>query len=336
MKTIKFFIALSLVFTSIPLNAKVIALGSPDKLEDFKSYLVNNPSYTSLSYYIINKKLSNDDELINEKYKLAVKGLVLKDLKPSIFLFKEITELPYESYIFTDNKIKLISESFYRLANLDRSNEDFWIKQGVLFNPDYKPSNEVFNPLIMKKYANETTVLSSYFFKLDIDNIKPKWSRVYLNGFEANGLVSIHPSSSYKLLFYKEGANTLQKKLTGAELIKLKQPSLTNYDLGSCKSPKFHLSGVSAKIDAVFYSKNCIVKKEDQNFLAKNSTNPYLKYDLKKSADPVSYEKVTVKKDSVFSNKKTWYYIIGGVVLTSLAIGLSQSNDTKVRPVQYD
>ena len=42
------------------------------------------------------------------------------------------------------------------------------------------------------------------------------------------------------------------------------------------------------------------------------------------------------KEHNFFSNKKTWYYVIGGIALTSIAIGLSQSNDTNVRPVSHD
>ena len=274
LKVLNSTLALALIFMiPLPTQAKVIALGSSNKVEDFKGYLVKNPGYTSLSSHLLNRQLNRNDHLLEEKYKLAVKGLILADLKPSVFLFKEITDFPNESYIFSDNKIELISNSFFRLANLDRENDDFWIKQALYYEPSYTPSNETFNPIIMKKYNRTKNELLSYFYNLDTDNIRPKWSKMYINSKEIKNFISIHPSSNYTLKVFRDGKQPYTSKVSGAELIKMSPPKLKNFNLGNCKNPTFYESNVKIEVDAIFFAKNCIVYKEEQQLLLADNTN---------------------------------------------------------------
>lgn len=334
-KIFKCFIILTLVFSTYPTQAKVIALGSSNKEEDFKEYLVKNPGYISLSQHILQQKISESDSIIEEKYKLAVKGLALADLKPSIFLFKEIIDFQNNSFIFSDSKIELISESFYRLANLDRANDDYWVKQGILSNPGYQPSNATFNPIIMEKYSREKEDLSSYFYDLDISGFKPRWSKVFIDSKRISTTISVYPSANYTLQVFKEGHLPYKEKLIGSELINKKSLRLSKYNFGSCQNPKFFEPSLKKSVDAVFYSKDCVAFKKEYINLAKSSETPSTLYNNSLSK-PSSLELEKSKRKGFFSNKKNWYYIVGGVVLTSLAIGLSQSNDTKVRPVQHD
>ena len=349
MKITKYFLTIALIFSSVPAHAKIIALGSLYKKEHFKEFLVKNPEYSSLTQHTLQNRINKNDILIEKKYKLAIKSLALADLKPSVFLFKEIIEYPNRFFVFSDSKIELISESFYRLANLDRANDDYWIKQGVINNPIYKPASMTFNPIIMKKYNTAKEDHYSYFYKLDIENIKPKWSKLFVNSKKVSDDILVYPSGRYTLQIFKEGHLPHYKKLSGSELIKMKKPNLKKYNLGTCQNPKFYEPTLKMHVDAVFYSKNCIAKKNDTKLAEKNNTKLARKTDtqlaknLSKSVpplylnDPIKPSSLNTKKNTLFSNKKTWYYLVGGIVLTSLAIGLShQSNDKKIQPVQHD
>jgi len=316
-------------------HGKVIALGNQKEIKSFKEFIIQNPSYTSLNQFILTRKLEKNNSLLENKYRLAIKGLALEDLKPSIFLFQEITNFPNESLIFSDEKNKLVSESYFRLSNLDRSNTDFWISKAIHFDPAYSPSDETFNPQIIKKFNSESKKIAAYFYKLKTNNFKPQFSRAFVNGQEVKDKISVHPSAKYNLQIYKEGSIAINTSISGEELINLKNIQLEKLALGTCKNPKFFEPKNKITVDAVYYSKNCIKLKKDQILLAENAPN----IDFNKSSFDSSKTKLrksSAKKKSIFSKKKTWYYIIGGALLSGLALSLSDSGGSKVRPVQHD
>jgi hypothetical protein len=335
MKIFKCFLALSLALLCPSTHAKVIALGSPSKQEEFKTFLVQTPGYISLTDHILSKTLSSNDLYLDKKYNIAIKGLALADLKPSIFIFKEIVELKNNLYIFSDNKIDLISESYFRLANLDRTNEGYWIKQGLIDYPDFKPSEDTFNPQIIRNFYKEQKKTKDFLFNLEASTIKPEWSSAFLNSKRVNDSILIYPSGTYNLQVFKNGFMPYKKTFEGAELIKAKSVKLMKYNLGSCQKPRFFVSELNKTVDAIYFSKDCIAEKNDYPSVAFESTNSTYSENLDLNKSGISSENKTTKK-TILSNKKSWYYIAGGIILTSLAIGFSQSSDTKVRPVRHD
>lgn len=337
MTTLKLLLCFLILFHGPFAQAKVIALGTEKNIEDFKEFLIQNPSYQSLSSRLLNEKLNSSAKLLESKYKLAVKGLTLEDLKPSIFLFQEITDYPKNFYIFSKKDEKIISESYFRLSNLDRDNTDFWITKAIYFNPDYVPSSETFNPSIIEKFDSEHKRISSYFYKLNTKSLKLKHSQSYLNGLTLKDRVNVHPSTEYILQVYKEGARPYTQKLSGESLIKLKSLNLESYELGSCNKPLFYEPNLKKSVDAVFYSKSCIRNKsQNKNRLADNNAGkaPLFSSDLSKPFPKKRSHNNT--KKSIFSKKKTWYYILGGAVLSGLVVSLSNAGDSRVRPVQHD
>ena len=352
---------ISLIGVKTFAKTKVIALGSGGKIKDFKEYLINNPSYTSLSQNLIEEKKQFSDKLIADKFNLAVKGLVLKDLTPSIFIFKEIIDLYKIFYIFSDKSLKTYSETFYRLSNIDRTHSDFWMTKGLYFNPLYEISEDIFNPNIVNEHNTEKKRLAPYFYKFNTKLIKPLWSRLFVNGFEVKNEGLIHPSQSYTLLYYREGKIPLHAEHEGSEFPKMQKPKMTSMNFGSCQKPKFFEATLKKVVDAVFYSKGCIILKEDYNrsLLAQSKTsetsNSSLElfknasdfYERKTEATNVTTVKdktvdlsKPLKKKAFFKRKKTWYMIAGGVILTSVATHFLQNQPTgpkepQIRPVHH-
>lgn len=343
MNMLKLLLALSLCFSHSPGYAEVVALGDSKKIEDFKDYMEAHPQDLSLKDTLILKSLKRSDALLESKYALAVKGLIMTDLKPSIYLFKEISNYPKDGFIFSDNKLELIYESFFRLSNLDRNNTDYWIKKGILTSPNYKPSEDIFNPSIIGKHKKTLNELNSYFYKLSTLDFTPKWSTTYVDGKLEGGVFKVHPQSNYLVKVYKDGHYPYEKSFLGESLIKLSKIELKKLNLGTCQNPSFKkVSG--QKIDKIFFSKSCIKSKKDVELLMaeKAKINIYPKtsetFASRNSLEQKFKSNDQEKKSSFFSKRKNWFYIAGAVALTSIAIGLSNNNSgpVRIKPVQHD
>ncbi len=336
-------------------NGKVIALGSQTKIKDFKDYLIDHPAYISLSQKLIDQKIQFANALIEDKFNLAVKGLVLKDLTPSIFIFKEITDFHKKSYIFSNKNLNIYSESFYRLANIDRTHSDYWMNKGIYFNPTYKISEEIFNPYIIKEQNLEKTRLHPYFYRFSTKPITARWSRLFINGFEVKNETLIHPSQRYTLLYFREGKIPLQTEHEGTEFQKMQKPKMTSMNFGNCQKPKFFEDTLRKSVDAVFYSKDCIITKNDfnKNLLLSSeaedsleifdSSSDFYKSKIKNinsftsKNKPLNLSKPLSKK-AFFKRKKTWYIITGGLILTSAAHFFKNKLNSKpqIKPVHHE
>lgn len=343
MNILNFALVLSLSFSNSYVHAAVIALGDPDKIEDFKDHLEAHPEDQSLKKTLLTKTVQKSNELIESKYSLAVKGLIMSDLKPSIYLFKEISSYPQNGLIFSDPKLELLYESFYRLSNLDRSNAQYWIKKGILNSPEYLPSEDTFNPSIIAKHKKTLKDLDPYLYKLSTLDFSPKWSTTYINGKLQEGVFKVYPHANYVVKVFKEGHYPYENTFLGENLIKMSSVDLKKINFGSCKNPLFK-SVMKQKIDKIFFNKNCILsKKEVKNRLVENqkiniypSSQNLVSNDrtLQKTYDADSNK----KKPSIFTKRKTWLYVIGAVALTSLALSISSADNSpaRIKPVQHD
>ncbi|MGH1468533.1 MAG: hypothetical protein ACRBBP_06600 [Bdellovibrionales bacterium] len=325
------FLSLLIVINSTMANASVTALGTPKNSKDFNSYLKKNPQEKSLINTVLSQKINSFDKSIIDKHALAVKGLLLEDLSPSIYLFKELAELQTTA-VFSKKSQDLISESYYRLSNLERLKSNFWIKEGLFFNLDYTPSSKTFNPKIMNDFNLKHEEISNYSFKYKTSLLADSDTNFFLNGTLRSGELKLHPSGRYNLKFFKNGHKELSLDLSGEEVLKTKKVKLKKLALGTCNSPVF-TSYQGVKIDKIFFSKNCIKNAKDTpSSIQANTAKPFK---IHTSAPLQTEKKSKQKKGNIFQKRTTWY-VIGGVILTSVLIASLNSNSgVSVEPVEH-
>ncbi len=303
----------------------VTALGNPKQINSFNFYLKNNPNKKSLTNTLIKKQILNNEKTISDKHRLAVKGLLLQDLTPSIYLFKELTELK-SHFIFSKETQDYISESYFRLSNLERLKSNFWIKQGLLFNLNYKPSDQIFNPNIIHNFKTKLEEIKNYSFPYNLSSLADEDTHIYFNGVLTIGKINLHPSGNYYFKFFKEGYKDLSLNLSGNNILKTKAIKLEKLNLGTCSNPNF-ITHRGFKVDEIFFSETCIKKipKQPPPLAQKKPFKIYTKTPSK-----LSYKK------SFFQKKSTWY-IIGGAALASTLIILLNNRNSKItiEPVEH-
>lgn len=335
---IKYLISLNFIFIPQYSFSKVIALGKASQSNAYEDYLKRNPQFTSLQQSIINQNAKRTNEEIQQKHKLAVNGLYYIDLKPAIYLFKELSDFSRQDVIVNKESHQHILESHYRLSNLERNNADYWIRQAVILDPAYTPSDEVFNPIIMEKFQKIKSEKLPYFYSWYEDDLKLKNSFIYLNGRPANHERRIFPSQRYRLKVFKDGHSPLSEEKTGAELLALKKLKLNKLDLGSCAEPNFKtINGI--KVQAIFFSNDCIAIKKDPKaevkpLLLPKKTNLISRvkaYNKK----PAPVAKPKPKPKSFFQKKSTWIVIAGTVASAAVIYAIKESQKSpKIVPVQ--
>ncbi len=306
-------------------HANVITLGNPKQINNFNLYLKKNSNKKSLTNLLMEKQLLSSEKTISDKHSLAVKGLLLEDLTPSIYLFKELTELK-SHFIFSKKAQNHISESYFRLSNLERIKSNFWIKQGLLFNPDYKLSDQIFNPDIIRNYTIKLEEIKNYSFPYDLSALADENTHIYFNGVLTIGTINLNPSGNYNFKFFKEGYKELSLNLSGDNILKTKPIKLKKLNLGTCANPNF-ITHQGFRVDEIFFSKSCIKK------ISKQINHPAQKKLFKIHTDkPLKLP----HKKNFFQKKSTWYAITG-VTLASILIILLNNNNNEVRiePVKY-
>ena len=326
---LKSLLIVSLSLPSYVSFAKVVTLGSSGKEVEFQKFLINSSGKKSLNSTLIQQQINKNSKLIEDKYKLAVKGLLLEDLKPSIFVLKEITGFS-EKLIFNENSSKLVSESFFRLANLERLNANFWIKQGVYFNLDFKPSAQTFNPNIIKTFNKKNEEAQKFLYLQSSENLTDEHTKVFSNGQLVSGSFKVHPSHRYSLRLFKEGHQTKQVFLSGEELTKTKKIKMSKLKLGSCSNPNF-IKYKGVQVDEIYFSKDCIKSRNTALGIVVAKNKSATKINSQKNTD----YKRTPKDKSLFQKPSTWY-VIGGVVLATVLISSLNSGggSKKVKPVE--
>ena len=317
-----------LVLNPVLSQASVTGLGNLNQASNFQEYLKNNPGSTSLQNALIENRIKKTEKYINSKYALAVKGLLLNDLTPSKYLFKELAEAK-NTHLFSKGTKKLVSESYYRLSNLERTKSNFWIKEGVLFDLKYEPSTVIFNPDIIASFKTQQEEISNYSFELSIQKIADLNTNVFINGNLVSNKVKIHPSAIYHLNLFKDGYKSNFLQLSGQELIKSKRLRLQKLDLGTCKTPKFKTyQGI--KITEIFFSKECI-KQANSNIKLVSDRSKLIDTSKKTFAKEIITNPL---EKSFFKKRSTWLIIAGTVATAVIIASLSKKKDVNIVPVQ--
>jgi len=326
-----------LLFLNMPFHARaeVIGLGDSKKGFEFKKHIQETPGLISLNDRYLKKELKKTEMILKSKYELAVKGLLLEDLKPSKFVFKEITSFPQNTFL-NSTSTEIVSQSHMRLAHLDGNNSNFWIKSLIFFSPEYSPQDGLFNPLVSSSLAKQKKQLQPFFFKFEKNKLTNLDTKLFVNGKSTEEAFAFHPSGSYRLTFLREGFHKKELNVSGDDIIKLKKVKLKPLNLGTCQSPRFQKK-YGIQIEKIFFSKNCIKSIQDrqsqqlvQNQISNSSSSPVVT-DIESEKNA----KVSKIRKGLFEKKSTWYAIGAGIAAGVLIASLSnQSGKTTVVPVE--
>ena len=315
-----------------PANATVIGLGDSKKNLEFNRYVENTPNLTSLRSAYLDREFSKSARTLKSKYELAVKGLLLEDLKPSIFVFKEITSWPSKHLLNRDSP-DIVLQSHLRLAHLDQPNSDFWLKHALYFNPSYKPKSGEFNPQVSGLLEKKRREQNPYLYSMDKSDFADADTLLFVNGVQVLDTAQIHPSGHFTFTFLKSGFDRLDIEVRGEDITKVQKVKLQKLTLGTCKSPNFK-KHFGIQIEKIYFSKDCI------RSIQENQTNSVVKNKFQHSKMTTDDQPITAppfkkeKKKNLLQKKTTWYIIGAAVLAGTIASSLSQGGTTTVVPVE--
>lgn len=312
-------------------QAEVFSLGNSNRGLEFQRYLQQTPNVQSLNSTYIKNEMNKSTRILNSKYKLAIKGLLLEDLTPSIFVFKELTRWPAKNLLDSKDS-KFIAKSHMNLAHLDKQNSNFWIKHALFFRPTYRPGDNEFNPVVTEALEAERKQMKPYFFSLNLNKIVDSQTITFINGIQADTSTTVHPSGKFHFTFLKDGYEKKNLTVSGEDSIKLKKVKLAKLPLGTCTKPNF-IKRYGIQVEKIYFSKNCIRSIQDQQ------TNRLVKNALDSSApgeDVSSLPTPQKKPKPLFKRRNTWYTIGAGVAAGILIATLSSqsSGQPEVIPVE--
>jgi len=315
-----------------PAQAAVIGLGNSKKNLEFNRYVENTPNLTSLRSAYLDREFSKSAKTLKSKYELAVKGLLLEDLKPSIFVFKEITAWPSKHLLNRDSP-DIVLKSHMRLAHLDQPNSDFWLKHALYFKPSYKPETGEFNPQVSGLLEKKRKEQNPYLYSMDKNDVADADTLLFVNGVQVLDTTKIHPSGKFKFTFLKNGFDRLDIEVRGEDITKVQKVKLKELSLGTCKSPNFK-KHFGIQIEKIYFSKDCIRSIQDQQIRAtvKNEFQPTSDAIKNQPMDALNTKKH--QKKNLFQKKTTWYVIGAAVLAGTIASSLSRGGTTTVVPVE--
>jgi|GEM_PF-3245015 len=322
-----------LITSTFSASAEVISLGNPKRILEFQRYLQTKPNLKSLNEVYLKNEFSKTEKILVSKYQLAVKGLLLEDLKPSTFVFKEIVSWQKKSFLNTTSA-EILLQSHLRLAHLEQANSGFWLKNALFFDPDYSPKAGLFNPDLAAALEKQKKLQSPYLYLLSKMDIADENTLLFVNGTSILNSTKIHPSGQYRLTVLKEGFEKLELNFNGEDIAKLKPSKLKPLDLGTCKAPSFK-KRYGIQIEKIFFSKDCIksLQKVHSNTLAKRIESPLNNVGTVETA-VYSKPRPLESRRNIFQKKTTWY-IIGAAVATGILVSVlsNQNGETRVIPV---
>jgi hypothetical protein len=313
-------------------QAEVLGLGNPNKNLEFKRYLERTPNVKSLNEIYLARERAKTEKILISKYELAVKGLLLEDLKPSTFVFKEIVSLKNKSFL-SKNSTEIILQSHMRLAHLDQENSIFWLKHALFFNPDYKPEDGLFNPVLTAALNKQRQQQNPFLYLLKKSELSDDNTNLYMNGISVKNSAKVHPSGEFNFIFLKDGFEKLEVAVSGEDIMKLKPAKLKPLNLGTCQAPIFKKK-YGIQIEKIYFSPDCVksIREIQEKILAsKNSKKPM-------TIAKTDFTNPRPQKDfkvNFFKRKTTWY-IIGAAVATGILVATlsNQNNDPRVIPVE--
>ncbi len=187
---------------------------------------VNNTIENGITNEEVKESIFYDEsEFHNRLHRLLItshKQYLDNEFEKAIDTLKEIVDLRLV-YDWRSDKRAVIANSYIRLIELDRDNQDSWVREFVSFNgTNGVDSDSIFDPKIIKKINSKAKKIKKEMIKWYAENLPDNVDYVRINGekvYLIDVAYDILEDATYRItLFFKNG-DAQTRVLTGLELL---------------------------------------------------------------------------------------------------------------------
>ena len=251
------------------------------------------------------------------------------DLSKATQTYKAITNLALDE-VWPSEVRAHIFQSYFRLAQLDKTKEVFWIRKAIVFAPDLKPNLDL-TPLNLVQIFKAQIQMQSYIDLKATQALKSDKFKVLINSSEQ--IDKVVADKVYRLDFDKNGSTHHTYFLKGSEI--------PNFDLDQRLSSALILARAHKKTDIQKISASTQNKSklatqlpmklsstkyyEDQMALTSYESQDLSTDSLTKS----NFNSLEANKPKKPKSNRTWIYIASSVLAVTLgAVLINQNNDS--------
>lgn len=356
----KFFIILGLTFNPVLNNysfaktSKILIRSKDANQEQYSDYLIKNTDFVKPNLEnILKLNFRYKSNQILNLQNLAETEFLGDDVSKSINTYKKIISLALND-LWTPEIKQIIFQSYFRLAQLEKGKENYWLEKAIEFSVDSKPDPKLTPIGLAENYSH--LISSNLQNESEIIKLDPELSKKYIinSSFIKSGL---NKKSIYRLDYIAESSLPFTTFLSGSKInnFKISEINFTGLCEKIKPSRKINITSTQIKQYSNFYvysSDKCEPKsvmtilnasKESSNPIIVNNSKTKLvttlpqkimTEDLKSQninlSSPMisknqNLSKISYKK----SNKKnTWIYVGSAILAVTLgAMFINQQND---------
>lgn len=251
------------------------------------------------------------------------------DLSKAIQTYKAITNLALDE-IWTVEIRANIFQSYFRLAQLDKTKEIYWIKKAIVFAPDLKPNLDL-TPLNLVQIYEAQIQMQSYTNLKAIQASKSDKFKVLINS--SDQIDKVVADKIYRLDFVNNGLTHHTYFMKGSEIATFDLDQRMKADLILANAPKkqdlksmSNSSKQKIKLATQLPMKLSPTKYFDDSMMMASFESQNLKStDFTKS----NFTSLSSDKPKKTKSNRTWIYIASSVLAVTLgAVLINQNNDS--------
>lgn len=286
---------------SLHLQAKELIIRTPQvDSEELQLFLDQNPQFESMTdrWKIENLK---DQKNLERIYLKAQYEFLNGKPSEAENLYKQITD-QINSNTWTGDARKMITTSYFRLAQLDSANEEAWVQKAELFDSELPPNTELFPPPFQKAWMQSK-----------IHNPPQKWYPLWSHGLIDQIIIngqSFTSSIPYKAYYLHPKHNQvtvisncgfIETRTGSAEEIQKIQWLFPRPAQGTCQEHQISF-GKQGESVYVLFPNQCVV--EPKISLATLNKDANKNVPVPKSLDEQLAQKTAFP---ISNNTKSWY-----------------------------
>lgn len=356
----KFFIILGLTFNPIFNNysfaktSKILIRSKDSNKEQYSDYLIKNTDFVKPNLEnILKLNLRYKSNQILNLQNLAETEFLGDDISKSTNTYKKIVSLALND-LWTPEIKQIIFQSYFRLAQLEKGKENYWLEKAIEFSVDSKPDPKLTPMGLAENYTR--LIALNLQNESEIVKLNPEISNKYIinSSFIKSGL---NKKSIYRLDYIAEGSLPFTTFLSGLNINNFKISELNFTGLCEKIKPSRKTNFTSAQIKQysnfyVYSSDECEPKsvvtilnasKETSNPKIVNSSKTKLVTTLpqKTIIEDLKNQNTSLSSPSISENqnlskikykksnkKNTWIYVGSAILAVTLgAMFINQQND---------
>lgn len=276
--------------------------------------------------YRVRKQLENEFENAQSKFISAT-------WSDAILRFKKISEMAF-TQDWDNSGRQIIFYSLLRLAQLESSEQKYWLQKASQFAPDLSPDPDVFSPqlqkefeLTLRKEKEQSRRWNPYLQLKSIDS-------VYVNGRHINDSSIILLRGKQRITISSHSHMPIHLVTTAEELQRL-NINWNDASTGDCDHITIHkemneLRGVE-KIK-VFVNDSCVLEETANGEWQKVIDNKFVASKVKQNS-LVAFSQTSLQPNAAPFWKKGWFWTtIIGVAVGAVIYTDYQSKNKTIRP----